>query len=180
MSWMDIFLMLVVMGGLVFGWVQGLWRQGMTLAAFLAAIVLATYLQVFVTAWFGFISPQTPLVIRQTVAFLLLVGIIATVLDIVGRRLFPETRLAFLGVFDRLLGILVGFLTVCVQVSIAVLVFKFLARVSWPMGESLRLALVAGVDSSALVPVFYQVLVLLVSTVGPLLPEGIPRFLTIL
>jgi len=178
MSWMDILLMLIVMGGLVVGWVQGLWRQGMTLASFLAALILATYLQVFVSDWFGFISPGTPALFRGTLAFLLLVGVIATSLDVAGRRLFPETKLAVLGIFDRLLGILVGFLTVCVQVSVAVLVFKFLARVSWPFGEGLRLLLVRGIDSSALVPVFYQILVSLVGTVGPLLPEGIPRFLT--
>jgi hypothetical protein len=131
-----------------------------------------------VSGWLGFISPQTPAVFRGTLAFLLLVAVIALSLDIAGRRLFPETRLAALGIFDRLLGIVVGFFTICIQVSIAVLVFKFLARVSWPIGESLRQVLASGIDSSALVPVFYQILVTIVSTVGPLLPEGIPKFLT--
>ena len=177
---MDVLLMLIVMGGLVIGWLQGLWRQGMTLASFLAALILATYLQIFVAAWFGFLSPGTPAMVRGTLAFLLLTGVIATSLDFAGRRLFPETRLSVLGIFDRLLGILVGFLTVCIQVSVAVLIFKFLARVSWPMGEGLRLVLVRGIEGSTLLPVFYQILVVIVSTVGPLLPEGIPKFITAL
>jgi uncharacterized membrane protein required for colicin V production len=180
MSWMDIFLLLVVMGGLAVGYIQGLWRQAMSLGAILAGLILATYLQVFLTAWFGFISPGTPLVVRGTVAFLLLVAIIAGALDLLARRIFPETRLAILGILDRLGGIFVGFFTVCVQVSIGVLIFRFLANpsVSWPIGESVRLVLARGIDSSALVPVFYQLLAILVRIVGLLLPEGAPAFLT--
>jgi len=176
---MDIFLLLVVMGGLAVGYIQGLWRQAMSLGAILVGLILATYLQVFLTAWFGFISPDTPLVIRGTAAFLLLLGVIAGVLDFVGRRIFPETRLGVLGIFDRLAGIFVGFFTICIQVSVGVLIFKFLAspRLPWPMGESVRLVLHRGIDSSALVPVFHQLLVTLVSIVGPLLPEGAPTFL---
>lgn len=177
MNWMDVFLMLVLMGGLAVGYIQGLWRQAMSLGAILAALILATYLQVFLTAWFGFISPGTPLAIRGAAAFLLLVAIISGVLDFVGRRVFPETRLAVLGIFDRLGGIFVGFFTICIQASVAALIFKFLARVRWPIGDSIRTFLETGIDSSALVPVFYNLLVILVRIVGPLLPEGIPEFL---
>ncbi len=179
-SWMDVFLLLVLMGGLAVGYVQGLWRQAMSLAAILAGLILATYLQVFLTAWLGFISPDTPLVIRGTAAFLALLAIIAGVLDFVGRRIFPETKLAVLGIFDRLGGIMLGFFTICIQVGAGVLIFKFLARVRWPMGESVRLVLNRGIDSSTLLPIFHQLLVTLVSVVGPLLPEGAPSFLKVI
>lgn len=104
MSWIDIFLLLVVMGGLVVGYIQGLWRQAMSLGSILIGVILATYLERFVTGFFGYLSPRTPLVVRQTVAFLVLTGIIAVVLDVGGRRIFPETRLAVLGIFDRVGG----------------------------------------------------------------------------
>ena len=180
MSWMDVFLMLVLMGGLAAGYIQGLWRQAMSLGAIIAAIILATYLQVFLTAWFGFISPDTPWVIRGSAALLILVSLITIVLDVVSRRVFPETRLAVLGIFDRLGGIVVGFFTICVQVSVAVLIFKFLARLSWPMGDSIRLVLINGIESSTLLPAFYSLLVIFVRMVGLLLPEGAPRFLDLL
>lgn len=180
MSWIDIFLLLVVMAGLAVGYIQGLWRQAMSLGSILIGVILATYLQRFLTGFFGYVSPRTPLVVRQTVAFLLLVGIIAVVLDVGGRRIFPETRLSVLGIFDRVGGLLVGFFTICIQLSAGVLIFKFLASggVSWPIGESVRLVLAAGVDSSALVPVFFGILLRFVSTIGPMLPEGVPTFLT--
>ena len=180
MSWMDILLMLILMGGLAAGYVQGLARQAMSLGAIIAAIILATYLQVFLAAWFGFISPETPWVIRGSAAFLILVSLITIVLDLVARRVFPDTRLAVLGIFDRLGGILLGFFTICVQVSIAVLVFKFLTRLSWPMADSIRLVLIDGIESSALLPVFYGLLLVFVRIVGLLLPEGAPRFLGML
>ncbi len=182
MSWMDIFLLLIVMGGLALGYIQGLWRQAMSLGAILIGIILATYLQRYLTRWFGFIAPDTPLVIRQTVAFLFLAAVITIGLDVGFRKIFPETGLPFLGIFDRLGGIFIGFFTISVQVSAAVLVFRFFAspRVSWPIGESIRLVLAAGIDSSALVPVFHNLLVILVSIVTPLLPEGAPAFLTAL
>jgi uncharacterized membrane protein required for colicin V production len=180
MSWIDILLMLILMGGLAAGYVQGLWRQAMSLGAIIAAIILATYLQVFLTAWFGFISPGTPFVIRGSAAFLILVSLITIVLDLVARRVFPETRLPVLGIFDRLGGIVIGFFTICVQVSVAVLVFKFLARLSWPIGDSIRLVLVNGIESSVLLPAFYGMLAAFVRIVGLLLPEGAPRFLDLL
>jgi uncharacterized membrane protein required for colicin V production len=180
MSWIDVLLMLILMGGLAAGYIQGLWRQAMSLGAILAALILATYLQVFLAAWFAYISPATPFVIRETLAFLLLVSLFATVFDVVPRRVFPETRLAVLRIVDRLGGIFVGFFTICIQVSVAVLIFKFLARVSWPLGDSIRLVLVNGIESSALLPVFYSLLVRFVVIVGLLLPEGAPRFLDLI
>jgi uncharacterized membrane protein required for colicin V production len=182
MSWMDVFLSIVIMAGLAVGYIQGLWRQAMSLGSILAGVILATYLQVFLTAWFGFIHPETPLVVRETVAFLLLVAIISGVLDFLSRRMFPETKLAVLGILDRVGGIFVGFFTICIQASIAVLIFKFLVtpRVSWPMGQSVRLFIDGGIEASALVPIFHSLLVIIVGVVGGLLPEGAPRFLTII
>jgi uncharacterized membrane protein required for colicin V production len=180
MSWMDVLFSIVIMAGLAVGYFQGLWRQAMSLGSILAGVILATYLQVFLTAWFGFIHPETPLVVRETVAFLLLVAIISAVLDFLSRRMFPETKLGVLGMLDRLGGIFVGFFTVCIQASIAVLIFKFLVtpRVSWPMGQSVRLVIDSGIEASTLVPVFHNLLVIIVSVVGALLPEGAPTFLT--
>lgn len=178
MNWLDAFLLLAVIGGLAVGHIQRLWRQAMSLAAIICAVVLATYLHAFLAAWFRFIRPHIPAFTRDGLAFFLILIVLAAVLEVAQRRVYPETPMPALGIFDRAGGVFLGFFTICAQLGLLVLILRFYARLSWPIGNSIRLVLAQGLESSTLVPLFYQALILLLRIIGSLLPGGLPGFVT--
>lgn len=178
MNWVDGLLALLFIVGLTGGYIQGFLRQLMSLGAIVCALILATYLRMPLAAWLAFTFADTAPLTRQIVAFLVPVLLITTALELIQRRGFPESRLLGLGILDRIAGIMAAFPTVCLQMSVVALIVRFLARLSWPIGNTLRLVLLRGIESSTLLPVFYNLLVYLVTTIGGLLPEAGIRFLT--
>ena len=177
MNWVDGLLVLLFIAGLAGGYIQGFLRQLMSLGAIVSALILATYLRMPLADWLAFTFADTAPLTRQIVAFLVPVLLITTALELIQRRGFPESRLLGLGILDRIAGIAVAFPTVCLQMSVVALIVRFLARLSWPIGNTLRLVLLSTIESSTLFSAFYNLLVYLVTTIGGLLPEAGIRFL---
>lgn len=177
MNWADVVLLLLFAAGLGGGYIQRLLRQALSLGAIVCGIILATYLQVPVAAWFAYIRPGTRAATAQMAAFWLLVVAITGVLDGVQRKVLPETKFLAVGILDQIGGIFVAFFTVCLQMGVAMLILRFFVRQSWPVANTLRLFLHEGMEASTLLPTFYNLLVTLVHIVGGFLPEGGPGFL---
>lgn len=178
MNWLDVLLVLLFAAGLAGGYFQGFLRQAMSLGAIACALILATYLQVLLGGWLAFTFPGTSTSTRQTVAFILLVAVITGILEGVQRRAFPETRVLAIGVFDGIAGVPIALLAACLQIGFFAVILRFLVGLSWPIGETLRLFLLRGTESSTLLAGLYNLLVYLVTIVGGLLPRGMmPGFL---
>jgi uncharacterized membrane protein required for colicin V production len=180
MNWLDVVVVLLFAGGLVLGYRQGLLRQALSLAAVACGVILATFVHVPLAGLFAFTFPDTPAATVETAAFLLSVIALVLGLEVLQRKVVPETRLVAIGVLDRVGGLLSAALAVSLQLTIVILVFYSIVGIPWPIGETIRLLLVRSVKSSLLVPVLYNVLVAMVGFVGRLLPEGGPRFLRLL
>jgi len=170
-------LLLLFAAGLAGGYIQGLLRQALSLGAIVCGIILATYLQVPVAALFAYIRPETRAATAQMAAFWLLVVAITGALDGVQRKVLPETKFLSVGILDQIGGDFGAFITVCLQMRVAMLILRFFVRQSWPVANTLRLFLHEGMEASTLVPTFYNLLVTLVHIVGGFLPEGGPGFL---
>jgi len=177
MNWVDVILALLFTAGLAGGYIQRLLRQALSLGALVCGIILATYLQVPLAAGIAYVRPEIRARTRETAAFWLLLVAITVALDVIQRRVLPETKLLAVGILDRIGGVFVAFFTVCGQMSVAVLILRFFVRLSWPIGNTLRLFVWEGMESSTLVTAFYNLLVSLVQIVGRFLPEGGPGFL---
>jgi uncharacterized membrane protein required for colicin V production len=178
MSWFDAVLALLFAAALAGGYFQGLIRQALSLGAVACGIILATYLYLPLAAWFAFAYPDTSVATRETAALLLSLIVLVTALEIAQRKAVPETRLLAIGLLDRIAGALVAIVTACLQISIGILILKYLVTLSWPIGGTVRLLLLRGMRSSTLARALYNLLVALVTVVGALLPKGKPRFLT--
>ncbi len=176
MNWLDIILVLLFAAGVLGGYRQGLLRQALSLAAVACGLILGTYFHVPLAAFFAFTFPGAETATTDTAGFLLAVVLLISALEVLHRRVIPETRLPAIGVLDRVAGLLVAVLAVILQLSIVVLVLRFSVSLSWPVGESLRLGLVRGLKSSTLAYGLYNLLAVLVTVIGRLLPEGRPRF----
>jgi membrane protein required for colicin V production len=179
-NWFDVVLVLVFAGGLVGGYFQGLIRQALSLGAVACGIILATYLQLPLAAWFAFMFPDTSLTTTETAAFLVSLVALVTALEIAQRKTIPEPRLLAIGMLDRIAGALVAVVCVTLQLSIGVLLLKFLVTLPWPVGGTLRLLLTRGMLSSTLATALYSMLVTLVTVIGALLPQGRPRLVALL
>ena len=176
MNWFDAVLGLLFVLGLVGGYFQGLIRQALSLAAVACGIILATYLHLPLAAWLAFMFPGTGETTTDTAGFLVSLFVLITALEVAQRRALPATRLLAIGVLDQIAGALVAVVAVTLQLSIGVLLLKFLVTLKWPIGGTLRLLLTQGMLSSALAAALYGLLGILVSVVGALLPQGRPRF----
>jgi uncharacterized membrane protein required for colicin V production len=176
MNWLDILLVVLFAAGVLGGYRQALLRQLMSLAAVACGLILGTYLHVPLAAFLAFTFPGAEMATTDTAGFLFAVVLLISALEVLHRRVMPETRLLSIGVLDRVAGSLVAVLAVILQLSIGVLILRFFASLSWPVGDTLRLLLVRGLKSSTLAYGLYNLLVVLVTVVGGLLPEGRPRF----
>jgi membrane protein required for colicin V production len=176
MNWLDIVLVLLFAVGLVGGYRQGLLRQVMSLATVACGLILGTYLHVPLAAFFNFTFPGTETATTDTAGFLLAVVVLVVALEVLHRRTVPETRLLAIGVLDRIAGLLVAVLAVILQLSIVVLILRFLVSAPWLVGETFRLIMVRGMKGSILAHGLHTLVVVLVTVVGGLLPEGRPRF----
>lgn len=176
MNWFDVVLGLLFAVGLVGGYFQGLIRQALSLAAVACGIILATYLFLPLAAWFAFMFPHTAVTITDTGGFLLALLLLVTALEIAQRKAVPVTRLLAIGRLDRIAGTLVAVVSVILQLSIGILILKFLVTLPWPTGGTMRLLLTEGMSSSALARALYSLLATLVTVIGALLPQGRPRF----
>lgn len=178
MNWMDIVMAVLFAAGLAGGYLQGLVRQALSLGAILCALILATYLHVPGGAVLAYAYPDVTTRTREAIAFLFLAVALVAALEAIQRKAMQDTHLLSIGVLDRIAGLLVAIVTVPFQMGLALLILSFLLPVRWPVGETIRLALVNGVNSSALVAALTNLLVALLTTVGRWLPEGRPSFLT--
>jgi len=176
MNWLDIILVVLFSAGVLVGYRQRLLREVMSLAAVACGLILGTYLHVPLAAFFAFTFPGTDVATTDTAGFLLAVVLLISALEVLHRRVMPETRLLSIGILDRVLGLLVAVLTVILQMSIVVLALRFCVSFSWPVGDGLRLGLVRGLKASTLAYALYNLLAVLVTVIGALLPEGRPRF----
>jgi membrane protein required for colicin V production len=180
MNWLDVLLGLLLVVGLFGGYFQGLIRQALSLGAVVCAIILGTYLQVPLAAFLAFTFPEASTATTDTAAFLVAVLVLATVLELAQRKAVPVTRLVAIGLLDRIAGLFIAMVTVCLQMSIALLALNFIVAQPWPIGETFRLLISRGMKSSFLAVALYNLLVVLVTVVGRLLPEGKPKFLTLI
>ena len=180
MNWFDLVLVVLVLVGVIVGYMQGLLRQLTGLLALYVGLVMASYFHGAVERWIDFFVPKMADVAQESLAFLGILAVAYVILHWLGQQAFPETRLAALGFLDQLGGMVIGFLVVGVQIGVGILIFRFVSDVSWIGGDTVRLAFRWAIDSSPLVPTFRTYLTFVARTLLPWLPAGLPTFFHLL
>jgi uncharacterized membrane protein required for colicin V production len=171
-NWFDVVLAVLFAVGIVGGYFQGLIRQALSLGALVCGIILTTYLHLPVAAWLAFMFPDTAVAVTGTASLLLTLLLVVTALEVAQRKAVPETRLPAIGTLDRIAGALVAVVPVTLQLSVGVLMMNFLITPGWPIGGTFRLLLIRGMSSSILAPALYSLMVMLITVIGALLPQG--------
>jgi uncharacterized membrane protein required for colicin V production len=164
---LDVLIIIVLAIGTVVGFFKRLLRKAMNIAALYIATLLAMQFYFPLGKWMSELT-STSLKTTRALSFSLILVITDILLNFLARCAYKDTRLPFLGYLDQMGGLLIGFASTCAWISLAI---PLLSGVPWlPFKASLYEA----IRSSALVSFFDNLLPLLLATLRPWLPGGIP------
>lgn len=129
MTALDIFVILLVGGGLVFGFMRGFVFEILSLFAWVAAVIALTYLHEPVSAWLY--GPVGTWAGAATLAFALVFGIVFILGKLLSRRIGGSVRKSVVGPIDRVLGAGFGALKGLIGVTLLYLAANFLYDMIW-------------------------------------------------
>jgi uncharacterized membrane protein required for colicin V production len=177
-SWLnpfDVFIALALLAGIALGFIRGLVRMALSLLILYIATVLAMTFYSAIGGWFrhisgGILAKSTAEVIAFGLVLLLTTAIITFVL----RRTYKDTELPGVRQIDQLGGMIVGFVLTCTWIGLALVAIGFVLNATDTTTSSLRDNILAYYHGSALIRVFQDVLPIILVTLRPWMPKGLP------
>jgi len=175
---LDLVICAALGGGFLAGWHRGLVRQLLDLAGFYVSLVLAAQYHRVIADWVMSVVPYAPWVAVDTFVFLFLLTAVMLVFTWVGYQIYTDTHIAFIALFDGLMGAVFGVLTVALEVVIGLSLLRFVLSVNWFDLESWRQLVLSAFTGSTLEPVFTATAPIIYVLIRPWLPAGLPALLT--
>lgn len=180
LSLMDLFIVLVLAGGVFAGFTQGFIRYALNVVVVLAAFTVASVLKRPLYDALGFWEAFTPLLREQILFLLLFIGLVVGGWFVV-RSLYQRTRLPIARQLDELGGAVLGLLWAALFIGFLVVVmdtFFLRAPASITDGAGLIKGLYDALESSALVELFRDTLIPTFGYVArPFVPSEIAELL---
>ena len=191
LNWIDLAILLLAIFSLVIGFVQGMLRQVIGLAALYIATILGAQYHSMVGGWIRALTFQThPSRIVNAVAFLIIVVGISFLLSWLANDAYHSTKdrgvrrtkdtesvptaLKIFVLLDPIGGSIMALATMIIATSLVLSILLFSVGEPWPENESLRFTLSGGLNSSLLVPIFESFKDTLLKAIIPWLPAGLP------
>jgi hypothetical protein len=193
LNWLDLLILLLAILSLVVGFVQGMLRQVIGLAALYLATILGAQYHSLVAVWIRALTFQAhPSRIVNAVAFLIIVVVVTFLLSWLANDAYHSTReqsrvllrrkdaqslppmLKIFALVDPIGGGIMALATLIIATSLVLSVLLFSVGEPWPGNESLRFTLSGGLNSSFLVPIFESFKDALLKAIIPWLPAGLP------
>lgn len=175
LNWVDLVIVLIAVFSLVVGYVGGMLRQIIWLAALYIATVLGAQYYSLVGGWIRALTFQPhPSRIVNAIAFLIIVFIVSFLLSWLAADAYPTGKLKLLPWVNQIGGSLLALVTVVVVISIALGVLAFSTGETWLGYEEMRFTLMGGMRGSLLVPFFEALKDPLLKALLPWLPSGLP------
>ncbi len=175
-SWLnpfDVLIVFALVGGTALGFIRGLMRMILSLLVlYIAAVLAMTFYERagrYLTYMFGL-----PNAISQALAFLLILILTSALLNFILRRTYRDTALPGLRQVDQLGGLVIGFFLSVIWIGFAILALAFVLATPVTGESGLHLSLLGYFNSSNLIPVFYALLPIMLATLKPWMPKGLP------
>lgn len=180
-NWLDFALIVLLMVGMVVGYMQGVVRQLIGLAALYVGLVLATQFFQPVSRAFGEMVKAAPNTLTNALAFFALFFVVMSVVNLLALDAYKSTRIRLIPIVDHVVGMLLGLASAWVILTIMVQVLSFAANTQgWGGGaEGIRVLLKDGIASSVFVTVTASTLPMIVNSVKPWLPGGLPALFSL-
>jgi len=177
-SWLNPFDAIIVfslLAGIALGFIRGLVRMVLSLLVLYLAVVVAMTFYGTAGQWLTYFAAGA--FTRSTgeaVAFAIIVVLAAAILNFALHRTYKDTELPGLRQVDQLGGMVVGFVLASVWVGLALVALAFVLSATDITGGALRQNMIFYFHASALVPIFDRFLPLLIATLQPWMPKGLP------
>ncbi len=178
-NWFDIVLFILIGIGLTVGYTQGMLRQIIGLAALYVATILAT--QYFIP-FAGFLrslffQPDTRFI--NAVAFFIILLSVSSIINFLAADAYRMTKLRMFPLIDQLGGSILGLITIVIVVSLVLPILIFVTAEPLPYLESARFTIVEGMQVSRLVPFFQALKPILLNSINPWIPGGLPSIFSL-
>lgn len=193
MTLFDFLIVFALFVGTAIGFIRGMVQQVLGLLYIYASIVLAVLLYKPIGSAFGFISGgELSAVAMHSLGFVTVLLLAVTSFGFMAREWHKRLEYPVIARINNLGGLVFGFATACVWISLGIALLSFVARTPWgsaagpgfaftdvPPWEGVRLFVARQLRASSLVAVFVELLPYIFVTLQPLSPEGLPDILTV-
>lgn len=174
-NWLDFILIFMLLVGMAIGYAQGLIRQLLGLAAVYVGLVIATQFFVPLTQGFASITRNQPNTLTNAISFFTLLLAAMFVLNLLGQDAYKSLKFKIFPFLDHLTGMTLGVLSMWVILTVAINVLTFAINTqSWGNADGYRFILENGFTESRISEVTASTLPMIVSTIRPWLPFGMP------
>jgi uncharacterized membrane protein required for colicin V production len=174
-NWIDLLILVVAVASLAIGYLQGMIKQVVWLAAMYVATILGAQYYSLVGGWIRALTfgEQTSRIVN-VIAFFVIVVVVSFLLSWIASDLFPLKRAKVFPLLNQIGGSILGLASMIVLTSVVLWVILFSTGEPWPGYDSIRFQLMAGLHSSQLVPIFDALKEPLLKAILPFLPAGLP------
>lgn len=171
----DLLIIVLCLAGMVFGFTQGLLRQVIILGTLYVATVLGVQYYSVVTTWLvGVFRAGMTNRFLNGVAFMLIMLLVTTILNIMAFDVYRTTRLRLFPLLDHFGGSILGLATIVILVTLLLPVASFALTDPMPYNDQWRAAAFDELRLSQLVPLFNTFMPIVLNGLGPWLPRGVP------
>ncbi|HEY6042767.1 MAG TPA: CvpA family protein [Anaerolineae bacterium] len=172
-SWVDLFLGMGILIGVVSGFTQGLLRQIIALASMYIGAILATQYYTPVARTLKSSLTTTPGTVLQALAFFFILFLTSLLINGLAFDAYRNTKLRILAIFDNLAGAFVGAFNAWFLLSLLLLPVNYIVGAdTWGTYDWIRQGLASGVRDSYIAAWLQTLFPYLVATIKPFLPPG--------
>lgn len=174
-NWIDFILILMLLIGMAIGYAQGLIRQVVGFLAVYVALVIATQFFVPLTQALSSLTLNPPNTLTNALSFFSILLLVMFALNILGQDAYRQLKFKLFPLIDHLGGMLLGVASMWILLTVVINVLTFAINTqSWGTAEGYRLILNNGFTNSRIAEVTASTLPVIVSTIRPWLPTGLP------
>ncbi len=178
-NWLDIGIIVTLLGGMLVGFTQGVLRQLLVLGALLVSLVLSALYYQPLYSYVRQLEPTMVETVAQVITFFVLmfalvVALTFLLIDVL-RHLSQQQKPS--GSISRMLGGALGLVGASLLIAITLIALTFMTLTVWPgTGEAARQWIVSARQRSDFVAVFRQMYPLILQIIRPWVPALPPIF----
>ncbi len=174
-NWVDIFLIIMLLFGMVVGYRQGLIRELLGLAAIYVSLVIATQFFVPLSLVVSQVTLNPPNTLTNAISFFFILFVGIFVLNLLGQDAYRQLRFKLPSIIDNVTGMFLGVASMWIVISVVVNVLTFAINTqAWGNAEGYRLILSKGITESLISEVTGSTLPMIVATIRLWMPGGMP------
>lgn len=174
-NWLDFVMIFMLLVGMALGYAQGLIRQVIGFAAVYIALVIATQFFVPLTQVIASVTLYPPNTLTNALSFFAIALVAILVLNLLGQDAYKQLRFKLPAFIDHLAGIVLGVASMWIVLTVVVNVLTFASNTqAWGTADPYRLILVNGLTYSRIAKETASTLPMIVATIRPWLPAGLP------